>query len=83
MPGGESSWTRSTVPRLDVSETKWWILTGVAPNKGPATLRDIEFAIQTEIPLVSNTCRLRMGHSRAWVEAERFNRVTGQTVPLL
>jgi len=30
-----------------------WILTGVAPNKGPATsLRDIEFAIQTEIPLV-------------------------------
>src|ERR1044072_6712661 len=30
-----------------------WILTGVAPNKGPGTsLRDIEFAIQTELPLV-------------------------------
>src|SRR4029079_13936106 len=28
-----------------------WILTGVAPNKGPATdIGDIELAIQTEIP---------------------------------
>ncbi len=30
-----------------------WILTGVAPNLGPATrLRDIELALQTELPLV-------------------------------
>ena len=30
-----------------------WILTGVAPNRGPATsLRDIVLAVQTEIPLV-------------------------------
>jgi hypothetical protein len=30
-----------------------WILTGIAPNRGPQTnLRDIEIAIQTEIPLV-------------------------------
>ena len=30
-----------------------WILTGVAPNRGTETsLRDIEFAVQTEIPLV-------------------------------
>lgn len=30
-----------------------WILTGVAPNLGPQTaLRDIELAVQTEIPLV-------------------------------
>ena len=30
-----------------------WILTGVAPNRGPRTsLRDIELAVQTEIPLL-------------------------------
>jgi fructose-1,6-bisphosphatase/inositol monophosphatase family enzyme len=30
-----------------------WILTGVAPNRGPLTnLHDIEIALQTEIPLV-------------------------------
>src|SRR6266545_3250582 len=30
-----------------------WILTGVAPNRGPGTsLRDIDLAVQTEIPLV-------------------------------
>jgi fructose-1,6-bisphosphatase/inositol monophosphatase family enzyme len=30
-----------------------WILTGVAPNRGPETnLQDIELAVQTEIPLV-------------------------------
>ena len=30
-----------------------WILTGVAPNRGPQTnLQDIELAVQTEIPLV-------------------------------
>ena len=30
-----------------------WILTGVAPNRGPETnLQDIELAVQTEIPLI-------------------------------
>ena len=30
-----------------------WVLTGVAPNRGPATsLQDIVLAVQTEIPLV-------------------------------
>ena len=30
-----------------------WVLTGVAPNRGPATsLRDVVLAVQTEIPLV-------------------------------
>src|SRR6478672_391039 len=55
-----------------------WILTGVAPNKGPTTcLRDIEFAIQTEIPLVKQHLS-----DSAWATkgegftAERFNRVT-------
>jgi len=61
-----------------------WILTGVAPNKGPATsLRDIEFAIQTEIPLIKQHLS-----DSAWavrgsgVEAERFNRLSGESVPL-
>ena len=58
-----------------------WILTGVAPNKGPATsLSDIEFAIQTEIPLLKQ-------HLSDWawatkgegVAAERFNRLTGES----
>ena len=56
-----------------------WILTGVAPNKGPTTsLSDIEFAIQTEIPLVKQHLS-----DSAWatkgggVTAERFNRLTG------
>lgn len=61
-----------------------WILTGVAPNKGAGTsLRDIEFAIQTEIPLVkqhlSDTAWAIRGGG---VQAERFNRLTGETVPL-
>jgi fructose-1,6-bisphosphatase/inositol monophosphatase family enzyme len=61
-----------------------WILTGVAPNKGPDTsLRDIEFAIQTELPLVKQHLS-----DSAWairgegVQAERFNRLTGEYVPL-
>jgi len=61
-----------------------WILTGVAPNRGPDTgLRDIEFAMQTEIPLVKQhlsdvvwAYRDRGGH------AERFDRLTGQSVPI-
>jgi len=61
-----------------------WILTGVAPNKGPGTsLLDIEFAIQTEIPLVKQHLSDCAWATRGrGVEAERFNRVTGQTVPL-
>jgi fructose-1,6-bisphosphatase/inositol monophosphatase family enzyme len=61
-----------------------WILTGVAPNRGPQTsLRDIEFAIQTELPLVKQHLS-----DSAWairgqgVQAERFNRITGEYVPL-
>ena len=59
-----------------------WILTGVAPNKGDATnLSDIEFAIQTEIPLVkqhlSDTLWAFRGQGAM---AERYNRLTGKTV---
>lgn len=55
-----------------------WILTGVAPNRGPQTqLQDIELAIQTEIPLVkqhlSDTLWAMRGQG---AHAERFNRLT-------
>lgn len=61
-----------------------WILTGVAPNRGNSTtLADIEFAIQTEIPLVkqhlSDTVWAFRGEG---VKAERFNRVSGDTTRL-
>jgi fructose-1,6-bisphosphatase/inositol monophosphatase family enzyme len=61
-----------------------WILTGVAPNLGQKTrLSSIEFAIQTEIPLVkqhlSDTIWAYRGEG---AEAERFDRMTGRTVPL-
>ncbi len=62
-----------------------WALTGVAPNRGPQTsLRDIEFAIQTEIPLVkqhlSDTAWAMKGRG---VEAERFNRISRESTPLI
>lgn len=61
-----------------------WILTGVAPNKGESTnLSDIEFAIQTEIPLVkqhlSDTLWAFRGEGG---KAERFNRLSGETFDL-
>ena len=61
-----------------------WILTGVAPNKGPDTnLQDIELAVQTEIPLVkqhlSDTLWAQRGRG---ANAERFNRITGEGRPL-
>ena len=61
-----------------------WILTGVAPNRGKSTtLRDIEFAIQTEIPLVkqhlSDTVWAFKGSG---ARAERYNRLTGEAVTL-
>lgn len=61
-----------------------WILTGVAPNRGPATtLADIELAVQTEIPLVkqhlSDVLWARRG---AGAEAVRVNRLTGTETAL-
>ncbi len=61
-----------------------WILTGIAPNRGPATcLRDIELAVQTEIPLVkqhlSDTLwALRDGD----MHCERYNRLSGERRPI-
>lgn len=61
-----------------------WILTGVAPNRGPDTnLSDIELAIQTEIPLVKqhlSDCAWAIRGKGA--HAERFNRLTKATTDL-
>ena len=61
-----------------------WILTGVAPNRGPATsLRDIVLAVQTEIPLVKQHLADQLWAIRGGgVDAVRLNRVTGDRVPL-
>ncbi|MGE5333671.1 MAG: inositol monophosphatase [Nitrososphaerota archaeon] len=57
-----------------------WILTGVAPNLGPQTrLRDIELAVQTEIPLVKQHLADTLWAIRGQgASAERFNRLTGE-----
>lgn len=61
-----------------------WILTGVAPNRGPATaLHDIQLAIQTEIPLVKqHLSDVLWAINGQGVWAERYNRLTGQSQPL-
>src|ERR1044072_1376456 len=61
-----------------------WILTGVAPNRGPDTsLNDIEFAVQTEIPLVKQHLSDVLWDFRGeGFHAERFNRVSGVHAPL-
>jgi fructose-1,6-bisphosphatase/inositol monophosphatase family enzyme len=61
-----------------------WILTGVAPNNGFETnVSDIEFAIQTEIPLVkqhlSDTIWAERGKG---ANGERYNRTTGERANL-
>ncbi|HSF20036.1 MAG TPA: inositol monophosphatase [Vicinamibacteria bacterium] len=61
-----------------------WILTGVAPNRGPDTsLRDIELAVQTEIPLIKQHLSDAVwAFSGGPVDAERYNRLSGETRPL-
>lgn len=61
-----------------------WILTGVAPNRGPDTsLRDIELAVQTEIPLVKQHLADTLWAIRGeGFGAERYNRLTGERTPL-
>ncbi len=58
-----------------------WILTGVAPNRGaPTILADIEFAMQTEIPLVKqHQSDMLWAFRGRGAEAERFDRTTGET----
>jgi len=89
LPESEAVW-RIIVDPIDgtrglmYQKRSAWILTGVAPNRGPETnLQDIELAVQTEIPLVkqhlSDTAWAMRSES---VQAERFNRLTGERTPL-
>ncbi len=57
-----------------------WILTGVAPNRGPqTTLQDIQLAVQTEIPLVKqHLADVMWAVAGQGAQAERFNRLTGE-----
>jgi fructose-1,6-bisphosphatase/inositol monophosphatase family enzyme len=61
-----------------------WVLTGVAPNRGPDTsLRDVVLAVQTEIPLVKqHLCDQMWAVRGEGAEARRYNRVTGETHPV-
>ena len=61
-----------------------WILTGIAPNKGKNTnLRDIEFAIQTEIPIVKqHLSDIVSAYKGKGIEARRYNRLTGDYLPI-
>ncbi|MGC9468873.1 MAG: inositol monophosphatase [Anaerolineae bacterium] len=57
-----------------------WILTAVAPNRGPETsLSDVVFAAQTEIPVLKqHLCDQVWAVRGERVHAERLNRVTGE-----
>jgi fructose-1,6-bisphosphatase/inositol monophosphatase family enzyme len=61
-----------------------WILTGVAPNRGPATrLADIELAVQTEIPLLKQHLSDQLWAIRGkGMQARRWNRLSRAAEPL-
>jgi fructose-1,6-bisphosphatase/inositol monophosphatase family enzyme len=61
-----------------------WILTGVAPNRGPETsLQDIVLSVQTEIPLLRQHLSDQLWALRGQgAAAERRNRLTGRCDPL-
>jgi len=61
-----------------------WVLTGVAPNRGPETsLRDVVLAVQTEIPLVKQHLSDQLWALRGeGAQMRRFNRLTGESTPL-
>jgi fructose-1,6-bisphosphatase/inositol monophosphatase family enzyme len=61
-----------------------WILTGVAPNRGPATrLSDITLAVQTEIPLLKQfLCDQLWAIRGEGALGQRINRLTGYKISL-
>jgi len=61
-----------------------WVLTGVAPNRGPATsLRDVVLAVQTEIPLVKQHLSDQLWALKGeGAHAHRWNRLTGESRPI-
>lgn len=61
-----------------------WVLTGVAPNRGPRTsVQDIVLAIQTEVPLVKQHLSDQLWAVKGQgAQAERYNRLTGERTPI-
>jgi fructose-1,6-bisphosphatase/inositol monophosphatase family enzyme len=61
-----------------------WILTGIALNKGADTnLQDIEFAVQTEIPIVKqHLSDVVSAYKGKGIEARRHNRISGKYQPI-
>ena len=61
-----------------------WVLTAVAPNRGPDTsLRDVALAVQTEIPLVKQHLSDQLWAVRGeGAQARRYNRLTGQSLAI-
>ncbi len=61
-----------------------WILTGIAPNRGEDTnLQDIEFAVQTEIPIVKqHQSDVITAYKGKGIEARRYNRISGEYQPI-
>lgn len=61
-----------------------WILSGVAPNRGPQTnLADIELAVQTEIPLLKqHLADVLWAEKGRGVQAVRYDRLSGESRPL-
>ena len=89
LPEAEALW-RIIVDPIDgtrgimYQKRSAWILTGVAPNRGPETgLQDIELAVQTEIPLVKqHLCDTVWAICGEGVRGERINRLTNERSPL-
>ena len=95
LPGGERTYPHGTVAadarwRIIVDpidgtrgimyqKRSAWVLTAVAPNRGPATgLRDVELAAQTEIPTLKQHLSDRLWAIRGrGAAAERYDRLTG------
>jgi fructose-1,6-bisphosphatase/inositol monophosphatase family enzyme len=88
-PAAEARW-RIIVDPIDgtrglmYQKRSAWILTGVAPNKGAGTnLQDIEFAVQTEIPLVKQHLSDQVWAIKGeGITAVRHNRLTHTDTPI-
>jgi len=61
-----------------------WVLTGVAPNRGPETsLRDVVLAVQTELPLVKQHLSDQLWALRGeGAQVRRFNRLTRESTTM-
>ncbi len=61
-----------------------WILTAVAPNRGPSTnLGDVQLALQTEIPLLKqHLCDQLWAIRGQGAQAERYNVLTDARTPI-